>query len=581
MGHDFSLIFPALLDNYIWIKKNGLLEVPWFTPSFCGGFLNFAHPQGGVYSIPYILTIFFDPLSVVLLTFVMFAIIGFFSMYLLLRLTFCFSKPSSIFGSGLFLFNGFYSHRMLIGHFAFYSFMFAPLLLFFLLHPASGNKKEHIRSVLYIFSAGFIFAFMVYSGYLTLMIPTILSLIVVGIIYGFLYPGKLPVFWLRLGLSGFTGLLLSASKLCTIIYIMQNFSRSEYKLPGADNVLKSLVIAFKSVFISPAFDPKRIESLINQQWYLDRHEWEYSLTIVPLLFIFYGIIQGTLILIKNHNFNKLTLKKNTAPLLTMIFIVCLPVILNIYTPQWNSILKNVPIIKSASSLIRWYIIYIPFVVILSSLVLEKLLNNKTRWILGTIGLFFVILINGITDHEFYHNQFYNPLEIQEAYYKVKTGKWDPEIKYIATYVDEKGKPIRTINCNNILINDSSQLQCYEPLLGYNLDFFPLKSLHPGPVLDEHNGVLNIKNPACYVWSKANTCEPGDHFPIKEKGNASAFAKYRPFSFKIPLIQHIANIVNIMALLVVVLFFITYHLRIICTGISNIFQLIWRRSRIIN
>jgi len=120
MGHDYSLVFPGLLDNFIWFSKNGLLEVPWFTPSFCGGFLNFAHPQSQTYSLPGILILFFDPLSTIIMTFLLFAILGFLGSYLMLRSGFHLSKQSALFGSGLFLFNGFYSHRMLVGHFGFY-----------------------------------------------------------------------------------------------------------------------------------------------------------------------------------------------------------------------------------------------------------------------------------------------------------------------------------------------------------------------------------------------------------------------------------------------------------------------------
>lgn len=558
MGHDCSLLFPSLLDNYIWIKKNGLLEAPWFTPSFCGGFLNFAHPQGGAYSIPYILIIFFDPLSVVILTFVMFAVIGFFSMYLLLRSVFCFSNSSSIFGAGIFLFNGFYSHRMLVGHFGYYPFMITPLLLFFLLHPVSKNGKASSKSLFYVLSAGVIFSYMVYSGYLTLMIPTILSIITIGILYGLLFPGSLYTFWVRLGFAGFTGLALSSSKLATIIYIMKNFTRSDYQLPGFDSFLSSALTAFKSIFTNPAFEPERIDSLVNLQWYLGRHEWEYSLTIIPLLIIIYGAFRLTGMLLKNHKGQGFFPEGRIIPILIMIFILLLPVILNTYTPEWNLFLKKIPVIKSASSLIRWYIIYIPFVVVLSSLVLEKHLKRRTRWVIAVAGLLCVILINGLTERVFYHSQFYDPREIQEAYYKVKTGEWNPEIKSNAIYVNEKGEPIRPGNSNDLFTKNASQLLCYEPLLGYDLSYFPQKSLQPGPVLDEHEGNLNIKNPACYVWPVANSCEPGEHFKIDQKKEALEFSKYRPFNFTTPPAQKIANWVSIIALISVFIY-LSYNL----------------------
>lgn len=557
LGHDYSLVFPALLDNYIWIHKNGLFAVPWFTPSFCGGFLNFAHPQGSGYTLPSLLTIFFDPFSVVVLTFVMFAVIGFFSMYLLLNSVFKFSESSSLFGSGLFLFNGFYSHRMLVGHFGFYPFMLIPLLLVFLLQPASKNNMRYMKNLFYILSAGLIFSFMVYSGYLSLMLPTILALVLMGTIYCMLYKTPLLSFWFRLGSSGGVGLILSSSKLVTISYIMKNFTRSSYKLPGFDGILNSAITAFKSIFISPAFEPARIDSFVNLQWYQDRHEWEYSLTIVPLLLIIFGIIKIIIPRIKKHDYNLFFIRKNLVPLIILVLVLSIPVFINTYTPQWNIFLKKIPIIKSASSLIRWYLLYIPFVVLLSSLILEKYLKVKSRWIVVIAGLFLVVFINWRTDDKFYNTQFYNPNEIQEAYYKVKTGKWNPEVKNIAVYYDDKGKAIRPKECNDMLIHDASQILCYEPLLGYNLGSYKLKSLHVGPITDESDGFLNIKNPACYVWSDANKCEPGDHFLVKDKQQALAFAEYRPFKFKMPVFQKIANFINIAAFLMVIIFLFIY------------------------
>jgi hypothetical protein len=559
MGHDYSLVFPGLLDNFIWFKKNGLLEVPWFTPSFCGGFLNFAHPQGGTYSLPGLLILFFDPLSVVMMTFFLFALLGFLSSYLLLRSGFNLSPPSALFGAGLFLFNGFYSHRMLIGHFGFYQFMIIPVLIFFLIRPVTTLKKFYIsKQIIFdILAAGILFAYMVYSGYLSLMVPSILAIIIVGMIHGLLYPSSQLFFWLRLAGSGFTGILLSSSKLVTISYIMNNFTRSDYKLPGVDGFIASAWLILKSLFTSPAIDPGRTNSLINLQWYQDRHEWEYSLTIVPLIIIIWGLIKLCLHIKKVPLFQGFSFfRKNYFIFLILAFLLIIPVALNTYTPGWNAILKKIPIIKSASSLIRWYIIYIPFIVLISSLIMEKGIKQKIRWPLAIIGLVVVAGINSFTNHDFYQSQGYNPKEILAAYDAIKAGTWTPEIKNILANVNEKGQIIRSGN-NDMLTHNGSQLFCYEPLLGYHLECFPIKTLHPGPVLAENKGVLNIKNPACYVWPEANSCEPGEHFTIDQLEDAKTFVQYRPFNFKMPWPQRFANWFNL-AFLIAVIFYLGFY-----------------------
>jgi hypothetical protein len=568
LGHDYALVLPALLDNFIWFFKNSLLEVPWFTPSFCGGFLNFTHPLTLTYSLPSLLFLFFDPLSVVLMTFLLFALLGFSSSYLLLRSGFHLSKPSAFFGAGLFLFNGFYSHRMLIGHFGFHCFMIIPLLIFLLIRPIKNFKNSFIaKQVIFdIFAAGILFAYMVHTGYLTLMLPSILAIIIIGLIHGLLFPDSKSFFWLRLVGSGLTGILLSSSRLVTISYIMDNITRSDYMLPGADSFFSSAWLIFKSLFSSPAFDAARIGDLVNQEIYLDRHEWEYSLTIVPLLIIIWALIKFGLS-IKKREINKdlALIKRHSLRFIMLAILLIIPVALNTYSPSWNALLKQIPIIKSASSLIRWYILYIPFICLITSLVIERMVRPKIKWPIVIAGMLIVVGFNTFTDHEFYHNQAYDPQDIQNSYTDLKNGSWTPEIKYIVLCVNEEGQIIRPADSNDTLIDNGSQLICYEPLLGYRLEHFPIKTLHPGPVLDENQGVLNIKNPACYVWPEANSCNPGDHFTVDQIKEAEKFVQYRSFNFNMPAFQKFANWFNLLFLASVVLYLGFYLIAFLVTS----------------
>ena len=107
---------------------------------------------------------------------------------------------------------------------------------------------------------------------------------------------------------------------------------------------------------------------------------------------------------------------------------------------------------------------------------------------------------------------------------------------------------------------ASQMLCYEPLFGYRLEEFPLKTLHPGPALEAKDGLLNIKNPACYVWSDANNCKPGDHFTVKQMDDAWNFLNYRPFHFQITTAQKVADWANCIMLIAVLFFWIVYMLR---------------------
>jgi hypothetical protein len=72
----------------------------------------------------------------------------------------------------------------------------------------------------------------------------------------------------------------------------------------------------------------------------------------------------------------------------------------------------------------------------------------------------------------------------------------------------------------------------------------------GDVLSETNGFLNIKNPACYVFPKENSCAPGDHFKSRQRELAENFVSYKQFSFGKSTPQKIAELITAIALIFV-------------------------------
>jgi hypothetical protein len=140
LGGDYCLFLPQLLDGAFWFETNGLSEVPWFTPSFGGGLPNFPNHQSMYYSVPQFLCFVFDPLISVKLTLILFGIIGFYGFYIFLRRVFHVSPITSMLGGALFLFNGFFVSRMIIGHLTFHSYMLIPLFLYAMLNNTGIQK---------------------------------------------------------------------------------------------------------------------------------------------------------------------------------------------------------------------------------------------------------------------------------------------------------------------------------------------------------------------------------------------------------------------------------------------------------
>ncbi len=240
----------------------------------------------------------------------------------------------------------------------------------------------------------------------------------------------------------------------------------------------------------------------------------------------------------------------------------LPFVLTYYTPAWNAVLKQIPIIKSSSTMVRWYSIYIPVVILLAVLILERTaILLKYRYPLVVISILFVIISNVVTERNYYHQQKYNPNRIEMAYQQTIQGKLIPQINGISS--------------NKDLTQQVSQMPCYEPIFGYRLESFPLKTLHQGSSLAAGKGRLNIKNPACYLYPEENQCAPGDHFTTSQIKDARLFLNYQPFSFEFSLAQKMANFLSLCALIGVVIFLIGggsfYLLALLKPRILEIFQ----------
>jgi hypothetical protein len=121
IGHDFSLHFPNLLTGYFWFLHNGLSAIPWFSPSQCGGFAYYPDPNVAYFSVPQFLVFLVSPMRAIQLTFLLFSLIGLVGSYGLMRHAFRSSRAAAVLAAGIFVFNGFFTYRMLIGHLTFHA----------------------------------------------------------------------------------------------------------------------------------------------------------------------------------------------------------------------------------------------------------------------------------------------------------------------------------------------------------------------------------------------------------------------------------------------------------------------------
>ena len=180
LGHDYEQFIPNLIFGKIWFQNN-FLAIPWFTPSFCCGLPYFADPQSMFYSINQLVFLIFDPIKATKILFFVLSIISFLGMFLLSK-KLNFNKYTALLSASLFLFNGFFVYRAIIGHVAYLSYVFIPLFCFFLIKSfEKSNKKSRIINLLI---SSLIFANFFHSGSGPIILIITASIFCTILLYG-------------------------------------------------------------------------------------------------------------------------------------------------------------------------------------------------------------------------------------------------------------------------------------------------------------------------------------------------------------------------------------------------------------
>ncbi|MDW3192225.1 MAG: hypothetical protein R8G66_07665 [Cytophagales bacterium] len=542
IGHDYSYFMPELLDGVYWHHVNGLSEVAWFTPSFGGGLPKFPNPQSLYYSVPQFLSFITNPLLGIKLTTLLFGILGFGGFFLLLSCIYNTSSHTALYGASLFLFNGFFLSRMIVGHLTYHSFMLLPFLALCVLRRRQ-NTQTDIANVVW---GSCIIAYMIYSGNIHLIPVTLVCITLLILLDMLINNDRTIIAYFSIKFLSIITLavLLSAARIYASYSYLSLFPRDFYALPGYKSLAGTIAICFRALFLkAPEVFAGKLISTPNN---FGLHEYEYGVTLVPLVLLILALI---------------TLRKKVAGLIwtnkmifsLMVLLLCTPIVLNYHLPIWNLILKHIPFLKSSSTLIRWISLYIPIVIVLSSLSIQHLRwNQRIKSGIAVLGILGTFLISDYNlDKDRYHQESYDARPILLNYDKLKSGHFAPQITDIGKEILKNGQ---TLKQNNLLIAGISQLRPYEPIFGYRLETFPNKSLRPGPVLMQDSvGHLNLKNPAAFVFPVENNTEPGAHFHVDQTSSALKLANYKPFPFHVPIQQKIANFITLTMLLLLAIY----------------------------
>jgi hypothetical protein len=456
---------------------------------------------------------------------------GFLGAYALARAAFRASAPAALLAGTLFMFNGFFATRMLIGHLNLYAFMLLPALLLALLPwPGRPGVGGAAAEVLRVACAGLLLAGMLLSGMLQLAVPAALAVGMVLLLAG------LTVGWswravARLVAAGLLAAMLCAGKLAPMLALIAQFPRDQYDLHGFRGLSNILWLPVRMLFLRP---PADADDLIfykpgpsGPQFLMEPHEFVYGVTPVPAVLIVAALLVG------------LIRRGNAAPrrrwpfAAALLLLAAVPVAANAYLPHWNELLKLVPVVRNSSNVMRWFAADILPLTLAGGLALDGLagrLPALPRSALAAALVLFVLVWTARADLTYYEEQGYGPYAfpiapIQTAWASAHAGGAVPPIVGISP------DPARSAGAG--FVDGQSQLLCYWPLFGYWREALPPGTMHGGEAMEAFRGELNVRNPACDLFPAENSCRPGDQFHSDDAAAARAFLGYRPFPFRRP------------------------------------------------
>ena len=374
----------------------------------------------------------------------------------------------------------------------------------------------------------------------------------------------------KLILSLILGTLIALSKIIASLFFLSNFPR-QYPAMEFHSIISFIQTFFLSFFLNP--NEQYFNENIKSMFPFGVHEIEYSLSVVPIILLFFVFFLNK----KFFKFNYYNIRLFF--LLTIIFFI--PILFNVNFLNQFKLIQTIPFLNSTWVQVRWMLIYILPIIILAGLIIESIdISFKKKYL--AISLIFILLAQNLIKDKSWHvdDQKYNIKNATDFSLKIKK-EIDLEIKGPAILMNEFNSPKKINNKNDMFFQSYSPLTCYQPIFGYGLEqlnaeeiFFNSKLILQdnsyilySDKLDEREGRLTFFNPSCFLFPKENNCLPGDTFKISEKEKLVKFTKYKKFKFQQNGFQIISNYVSIFTFLGC-LIYLMYHFLIFINNLRK-------------
>ena len=544
VAEDYKGYVPWMIFGKIWFMKNGLFHLPHFIPSMCGGIPYHADPSSFYLSFMQLLFINFSVPIALKSSFFIFSLSGYLGMFFLCKICFKFNNFTSLVAATIFIFNGFFTNRVLVGHLIYGYTAFIPLYAFLIIKSINNNKHVAILNMSF---ASLLLSSFFYAGSSSFMLFVIYSIMIILALYCFFFNFSTKIIFKKFFVSLILTFLLSFSKINYSLSFLELFPR-EIDPAIMTNYFSFIYTFFTSLFLVP--DPFFFadHQLQTNKFYVSLHELEYGLSILPLLIISYYIF-----------FIKKNIKVNKLPIFYLSIILIIPTLLIVDIPYLSNLINKLPIVSSTWVRTRWLSVYIIPIILVSSFLLNKIKFNKKAIMIG-------LLIIPICQNYFYieAKSYFFP----EKSFEKKAVYSIDKINNFSNYLDyetidsvkikyvKNNQNFTRMDMNEGFIINTSELFCYSPIFGYNLEKLPKQKITKNN--DNYDEKLKIKNnqynlfkPMCFLFPSVNNCAVGETFSFNEKEQLIKFSEYKIIKFQKSNIQIVADYTSIISLIVLI------------------------------
>lgn len=558
VGHDFALAATSLLEGKYWVDSNGLISAlfnpPWFTPAWCAGTAFYADPQAAYFSPVQWLAFLFDPFTATHLNTLLFAAVAYWGSYCIGLKLLKWSRAGALIFAVLGMVNTFLPLRAAVGEVGYQHFYIWTFLVLALCWPLSTSRRWFLEGPVLIVALG-LTAWLQF-GFGGMMVPAYLGVLLFSLVLA--VQGRAD-FWRIVSRSAFgaaLAFLINGVKIMTGASLMQNFPRNFYELPGFPELGEALTSILMGLMqpseISAHYAMKRMEGI---RWTIFPHEWAlnfgWGALMAALLSAFLLLRRSPAQRIKRTPYVPIGSSARITQFLawtSILVISVIPVLLLWSGGPARELLKQIPILNSATWPMRWIAIYVPVLQLLLAwpliVWLSGLSSRATAW---WGGLLLALIWMGplIEPIDYYLDpdfQAYNPIPVMQAFEKSRHSP-PPRIERLTKVVPESYG-----SRNDVMVDGHTQIRCYNPIYGYRLEAFPqFERLREAASLDlDLRGQSLIMNPACLVHPQENGCVPGDGFRIEnpsERGNAEKFLARKPMDWQRPLTVEILSVIS--------------------------------------